>query len=62
MSKRKISGNEKLTAVLRYLDGNTSQGQIACELNVILASVQQWIFNYESDVFSMKGNKKYPKE
>lgn len=65
MSKRKISGNEKLTAVLRYLDGKTSQGQIACELNVSLASVQQWIFNYESmgaDVFSMKGNKKYPKE
>lgn len=65
MSKRKISGNEKLTAVLRYLDGNTSQGQIACDLNVSLASVQQWISNYESmgaDVFSMKGNKKYSKE
>lgn len=65
MSKRKISGNEKLTTVLRYLDGNISQGQIACKLNVSLASVQQWIFNYESmgaDVFSIKGNKKYPKE
>lgn len=65
MSKRKISGNEKLTAVLRYLDGNTSQGQIARDLNVSLASVQQWIFNYESmgaDVFLMKGNKKYSKE
>ncbi len=65
MSKRKISGNEKLTAVLRYLDGNTSQGQIARDLNVGLASVQQWIFNYESmgaDVFLMKGNKKYSKE
>jgi transposase-like protein len=65
MSKRKISGNEKLTAVLQYLDGITSQGQIARDLNVCLASVQQWIFNYESmgaDVFSMKGNKKYSKE
>lgn len=65
MLKRKISGNEKLTAVLRYLDGNTSQAQIAHDLNVSLASVQQWIFNYESmgaDVFLMKGNKKYAKE
>ena len=65
MSKRKISGNEKLTAVLLYLDGNTSQGQIARDLNVSLASVQQWISNYESmgaDVFLMKGNKKYSKE
>lgn len=65
MSKRKISGNEKLTAVLRYLDGYTSQGQIASDLNVSLASVQQWIFNYESmgaDVFLMKEYKKYSKE
>ena len=65
MSKRKITGNEKLNAVLRYLDGTTSQCQIACDLNVSLASVQQWISNYESmgaDVFSMKGNKKYSKE
>ena len=65
MSKRKISRNEKLNAVLRYLDGNTSQGQIARDLNVSLASVQQWISNYESmgaDIFSMKGNKKYSKE
>lgn len=65
MSRRKISNNEKLTAVLQYLDGNASQGQIARNLNVSLASVQQWIFNYESmgaDVFLMKGNKKYSKE
>ncbi len=65
MSKRKITGNEKLTAVLRYLDGNISQGQIARDLNVSLASVQQWISNYESmgaDVFLMKGRKKYSKE
>lgn len=65
MSKRKISGNEKLTAVLRYLDGSISQCQIARDLNVCLASVQQWISNYESmgaDVFLMKGRKKYSKE
>lgn len=65
MSKREISSDEKLTAVLRYLDGNSSQGQIARELNVSLASVQQWICNYESigtDVFSMKRNKKYSNE
>jgi transposase-like protein len=29
MSKRKITSNEKLNAVLRYLDGNASQNQIA---------------------------------
>ena len=65
MSKRKITGNEKLTAVLRYLDGNISQGQIARDLHVCLASVQQWISNYESmgaDVFLMKGRKRYSKE
>lgn len=65
MSKRKISGNEKLTAVLRYLDGNTSQGQIACDFNVSKTSVQQWICNYESmgaNAFLVKENKKYPKE
>lgn len=65
MSKRKISGNEKLNAVLRYIDGNTSQGQIARDFNVCVASVQQWVSNYESmgaDVLLMKGTKKYSKE
>ena len=65
MSKRKISHTEKLNAVLQYMDGKTSQNQIARDFNVSLASVQQWISNYESmgaDIFSMKRNKKYSKE
>lgn len=65
MSKIKVSDQEKISAVLQYLDGKTSQGQIANELNVSKASVQQWICNYESmgaNVFLMKGNKRYSKE
>lgn len=57
MSKRKVSDQEKISAVLQYVDGKTSQGQIANELNVSKASVQQWIRNYEvmgSDAFFVK--------
>lgn len=65
MSIRKISDQEKISAVLQYLDGKTSQGRIASELNVSKASVQQWIRNYQvmgSDVFLVKHYKKYTKE
>lgn len=65
MLKKKISASDKLSAVMKYLDGNISQHQIANELNVSLASVQQWICNYESmgeDAFLMSGNKRYSKE
>ena len=62
MSRRKISAQEKISAVKRYLDGLVSQNQLANEFEISLASVQQWIFNYESmgeDVFLMKRNKHY---
>ena len=62
MSRRKISAQEKISAVKRYLDGLVSQNQLANEFQISLASVQQWIFNYESmgeDVFLMKRNKHY---
>lgn len=65
MPKRKVSVQEKISAVLQYLDGKTSQGRIANELNVSKASVQQWIRNYEamgSDAFLDKQYKKYTKE
>ena len=48
-----------------YLDGKESQPRIASMFDVSLASVQQWIRNYESmgvDAFTLRGNKKYSKE
>ena len=65
MSKRKISTEDKIYAVNLYLDGNESQHRIAAMFDVSIASVQQWIRNYESmgaDAFTLKGHKKYSKE
>lgn len=65
MSKRKISVEDKIYAVHLYLDGKESQHRIASMFDVSLASVQQWIRNYESmgvDAFNLKGYKKYSKE
>lgn len=62
MFKRKISAQEKISAVKGYLDGFTSQQRIADEFGIAQASVQQWIFNYESmgeDAFLMSGYKSY---
>ena len=64
MSKRKVSAEDKIYAVNLYLKGKKSQNSIAAMFDVSLASVQQWIRNYESmgsDAFT-KGNKKYSKE
>ena len=63
MSKRKVSVEDKIYAVNLYLDGKESQRRIADIFDVSLASVQQWIRNYESmgaNAFTLKGNKKYP--
>lgn len=65
MSKRKISVEDKIYAVNLYLDGKESQHRIASMFNVCIASVQQWIRNYESmgaEAFTLNGHKKYPKE
>lgn len=65
MPKRKISVEDKIYAVNLYLDGKESQHRIASMFDVSIASVQQWIRNYESmgaGVFTLKGNKKYSKE
>ena len=65
MPKRKISVEDKIYAVNLYLEGKESQHRIASMFNVSVASVQQWIRNYESmgaDAFTLKGNKKYSKE
>ena len=64
MSKRKVSVEDKIYAVNLYLDGKESQRRIAHMFDVSLASVQQWIRNYESmgaNAFTLKGNKKYSK-
>ena len=47
MSKRKVSVEDKIYAVNLYLDGKESQRRIAHMFDVSLASVQQWIRNYE---------------
>ena len=60
MSKRKVSVENKIYAVNLYLDGKESQQRIAHMFDVSLASVQQWIRNYESmgaNAFTLKGNK-----
>lgn len=65
MSKKKISAEDKLSAVRQYLDGEGSQKHIASLYGVSQASFQQWLRNYNSigaESFTRKGNKKYTKE
>jgi len=45
---RKISAEEKITAVRIYLDGKSSQRQLAKMYGVAQSSIQQWISNYEA--------------
>lgn len=65
MSKKSISAQDKISAVKLYFEGNISQHKLAEQLNVALATVQQWIRNYESmgeEAFLMKNYKGYSKE
>ena len=65
MPKRKISAEDKIYAVNLYLDGKKSQHEITSMFEVTLASVQQWIRNYEamgSEAFTLNKSKKYSKE
>lgn len=65
MSEGRISAKEKIKAVKLYLDGKVSQRELARRYGVKLASVQQWIWNYESsgeEVFLMKGQRRYSQE
>lgn len=65
MSKKTISAKDKISAVMLYFEGNVSQHQLAERLEVSLATVQQWIRNYESmgeEAFLMKHYKRYSKE
>lgn len=57
MSKKELSAQDKIDAIIQYREGNISQYKLAEQLEVSLASVQQWIRNYESmgkDAFLMK--------
>lgn len=65
MSRNHISPEDKILAVQKYLEGQISQGEIACQFQVSKASVQQWIFNYQSmgcEIFFQEKNKRYSKE
>ena len=65
MYKRKISAEDKIYAVNLYLNGKESQHRIASMFDVSVASVQQWIRNYESlgaNAFIVKKYKKYSKD
>ncbi len=65
MPKRKIPAADKIYAVNLYLSGKESQCRIASRFGISLASVQQWIRNYESmgeEAFVSIRNKKYSKE
>lgn len=65
MSKKELSAQDKISAVMQYREGNISQRKLAEQLNVSLSTVQQWIRNYESmgeDAFLMKNYKSYSKE
>lgn len=65
MSKKVLSAQDKISAVMKYREGNISQRKLAEQLNVSLATMQQWIRNYESmgkDAFLMKNYKSYSKE
>ena len=65
MCKRKVSVEDKTYAVNLYLDGKESQCRIASMFDVSLASLQQWIRNYETmgiEVFISKGSRKFSKE
>lgn len=64
MFKRKVSAEDKIYDVNLYLKGKESQHGIAALFDFSVASVHQWIRNYESmgsDAFA-KENQKYSKE
>ena len=65
MGRVKVLNCEKIVAMNLYLDGMVSQRDLVKTYSVSLATVQQWIRNYEAmgpDAFLMQNNKKYSKE
>jgi len=65
MSKSKYSPTVKIEAVQRWLSGEAGQVTIARSLGISIASLQQWIRNYESmgaEAFNPTFRKRYPPE
>ena len=62
--KVKYSREEKLNAVLEYLDGKSSMNSIANKLGIDFSSVKLWVNKYNAmgvDAFSTNQNKHYSK-
>ena len=49
MPNFKVDYENKLKAVLEYLEGNTSQLAMAKKYDVSIASFQTWVRKYESE-------------
>lgn len=65
MGRSKFKADEKVAAVLEFLDGKNSQLAIAERLGIARATFRQWIENYQSmgsDAFQEHVNKSYSKE
>lgn len=65
MPRKKISAEEKLSAIRLYLDGKASQDKIASTYGIHVTAFCQWLNNYKSmgaAAFIRKGNQKYSKE
>lgn len=62
--KVKYSKEEKISAVLEYLDGKSSMNSIANKLGIDFAAVKLWVNKYNAmgaDAFSTSQNKHYSK-
>lgn len=65
MRRSKFKADDKVAAVLEFLDGKNSQLAIAERLGIDRATFQQWIKNYQSmgsDAFQEHVNQSYSKE
>ena len=65
MGRSKFKADEKVAAVLEFLDGKNSQLAIAERLGIEGATFRQWIKNYQSmgsDAFQGHVNQSYSKE
>lgn len=61
----KYSAEQKIKAVKEYLEGKSSQGEIATRLGIDKSSFQKWIMKYEAmgaNGFLNNGHKSYSKE
>lgn len=65
MRKRKFGPEIMIDAVQEYLNGRSSQGQIAERLGIDRTRIREWVRQYESigeEAFTMHGNRHYSRE